>query len=268
MPVLGRGRVRAGWFCAGPCRASGGARRHRGRPATTEGGAGPPELGPGPRASGAGGVPHDQGARSLVPSLRAPGGCAVPPASPASPPSPRPQVLPLLGLRSALPRVAHAQGRELSYPRGTEPVPSQAGHRTWPSCHSATRIRWVAYGGAVYSGCGPGLSSLMLPLPRHLGHSGSSSKDISPLTVNSPGHAATRPVACLSKDRANATGLTFRDLEPGGADRWPISRRRIVEVESLIKSGQLVACEAAVKTGSRRSEVQVDPDGTLLSQRQ
>ena len=43
---------------------------------------------------------------------------------------------------------------------------------------------------------------------------------------------------------------------------------QIVKVESLTKSGKLVAYEAAVKTGSKRSEVQVDPDGKALSQKQ
>ncbi len=43
---------------------------------------------------------------------------------------------------------------------------------------------------------------------------------------------------------------------------------QIVKVESLTKSGKLVAYEAGVKTGSKRSEVQVDPDGKKLSQKQ
>jgi uncharacterized membrane protein YkoI len=43
---------------------------------------------------------------------------------------------------------------------------------------------------------------------------------------------------------------------------------QIVKVESLTKSGKLVAYEAAVKTGGKRSEVKVDPDGKPLSQKQ
>ena len=43
---------------------------------------------------------------------------------------------------------------------------------------------------------------------------------------------------------------------------------QIVKVESLTKSGKLVAYEATVKTGSKRFEVQVDPDGKKLSQKQ
>jgi uncharacterized membrane protein YkoI len=43
---------------------------------------------------------------------------------------------------------------------------------------------------------------------------------------------------------------------------------QIVKVESLTKSGKLVAYEAAVKTGSKRAEVQVDPDGKALAQRE
>jgi hypothetical protein len=43
---------------------------------------------------------------------------------------------------------------------------------------------------------------------------------------------------------------------------------QIVKVESLTKSGKLVAYEAAAKTGSKRSEVRVGPDGKPLSQKQ
>ncbi len=39
----------------------------------------------------------------------------------------------------------------------------------------------------------------------------------------------------------------------------------ITKVESLTKSGKLVAYEAAVKTGTKRSEVQVGPDGQKLA---
>jgi hypothetical protein len=38
----------------------------------------------------------------------------------------------------------------------------------------------------------------------------------------------------------------------------------ITKVESLTKNGKLVAYEAVVKTGSKRSEVQVGPDGKKL----
>jgi hypothetical protein len=40
---------------------------------------------------------------------------------------------------------------------------------------------------------------------------------------------------------------------------------RITKVESLTKSGKLVAYEAAIVTGGKRSEVQVGPDGTALT---
>jgi len=39
----------------------------------------------------------------------------------------------------------------------------------------------------------------------------------------------------------------------------------IRKVESLTKNGKLVAYEAAVKTGTKNSEVQVDPDGKKLA---
>ena len=39
----------------------------------------------------------------------------------------------------------------------------------------------------------------------------------------------------------------------------------IVKVESLTKNGKLVAYEAAVKTGTKRSEIQVGPDGQKLA---
>jgi hypothetical protein len=40
---------------------------------------------------------------------------------------------------------------------------------------------------------------------------------------------------------------------------------RIDKIESLTKSGKLVAYEAVVKTGKKRSEVQVGPDGDKLA---
>ena len=39
----------------------------------------------------------------------------------------------------------------------------------------------------------------------------------------------------------------------------------ISKVESLTKNGKLVAYEAAVKTGTKRSEIQVGPDGKKLA---
>jgi uncharacterized membrane protein YkoI len=39
----------------------------------------------------------------------------------------------------------------------------------------------------------------------------------------------------------------------------------IIKVESLTKNGKLVAYEAAVKTGTKRSEIQVGPDGNKLA---
>ena len=39
----------------------------------------------------------------------------------------------------------------------------------------------------------------------------------------------------------------------------------IEKVESLTKQGKIVAYEAAVKTGTKRSEIQVGPDGKKLS---
>ena len=42
----------------------------------------------------------------------------------------------------------------------------------------------------------------------------------------------------------------------------------ITKVESLTKRGKLVAYEAAVKNGSKRSEVQVGPDGKKLARPQ
>jgi hypothetical protein len=39
----------------------------------------------------------------------------------------------------------------------------------------------------------------------------------------------------------------------------------ITRVESLTKEGKLVAYEAAVKTGMKRSEIQVGPDGQKLT---
>jgi hypothetical protein len=39
----------------------------------------------------------------------------------------------------------------------------------------------------------------------------------------------------------------------------------IIKVESLIKGGKLVAYEAAVKTGTKKSEIQVGPDGKKLA---
>jgi hypothetical protein len=39
----------------------------------------------------------------------------------------------------------------------------------------------------------------------------------------------------------------------------------ISKVESLTKNGKLVAYEAAVKTGTKRSEIQVGPDGNKLA---
>jgi hypothetical protein len=39
----------------------------------------------------------------------------------------------------------------------------------------------------------------------------------------------------------------------------------ISKVESLTKGGKLVAYEAVVKTGTKRSEVQVGPDGKKLA---
>jgi len=40
---------------------------------------------------------------------------------------------------------------------------------------------------------------------------------------------------------------------------------KIGKVESLTKNGKLVAFEAAVKTGNKRSEIQVGPDGKKLA---
>jgi hypothetical protein len=40
---------------------------------------------------------------------------------------------------------------------------------------------------------------------------------------------------------------------------------RITKVESLTKGGKLVAYEAVVKTGGKRSEIQVGPDGKRLA---
>lgn len=40
---------------------------------------------------------------------------------------------------------------------------------------------------------------------------------------------------------------------------------KITKVESLTKNGKLVAYEAAVKTGEKRSEVQVGPEGARLA---
>jgi hypothetical protein len=42
-------------------------------------------------------------------------------------------------------------------------------------------------------------------------------------------------------------------------------RGRITEVESLTKHGTLVAYEAQVRTGTKRSEIQVGPDGKPLA---
>jgi hypothetical protein len=39
----------------------------------------------------------------------------------------------------------------------------------------------------------------------------------------------------------------------------------IATVESITKSGKLVAYEAGVKTGTKRSEIQVGPDGKKLA---
>ena len=43
---------------------------------------------------------------------------------------------------------------------------------------------------------------------------------------------------------------------------------RITKVESLTKRGALVAYEAQVRTGTKRSEIQVGPDGKKLAQPQ
>ena len=45
-------------------------------------------------------------------------------------------------------------------------------------------------------------------------------------------------------------------------------RRTIVKVESLTKNGTLVAYEAVVKAGAKRSEIQVGPDGEKLIHKQ
>lgn len=42
----------------------------------------------------------------------------------------------------------------------------------------------------------------------------------------------------------------------------------IIKVESLTKHGAIVAYEAQVRTGPKRSEVQVGPDGKPLAQEQ
>ena len=44
--------------------------------------------------------------------------------------------------------------------------------------------------------------------------------------------------------------------------------RTIVKVESLTKNGTLVAYEAVVKAGAKRSEIQVGPNGEKLAKRQ
>jgi len=44
--------------------------------------------------------------------------------------------------------------------------------------------------------------------------------------------------------------------------------RTIVKVESLTKNGTLVAYEAVVKAGAKRSEIQVGPNGEKLGKRQ
>jgi uncharacterized membrane protein YkoI len=41
--------------------------------------------------------------------------------------------------------------------------------------------------------------------------------------------------------------------------------RSIAKIESLTKNGKLVAYEAVVKTGTKRSEIQVGPDGQKLA---
>jgi hypothetical protein len=40
---------------------------------------------------------------------------------------------------------------------------------------------------------------------------------------------------------------------------------KIVKVESLTKNGRLVAYEAVVRTGKKRHEIQVGPDGRKLA---
>jgi len=44
--------------------------------------------------------------------------------------------------------------------------------------------------------------------------------------------------------------------------------RTIVKVESLTKNGTLVAYEAVVKAGAKRSEIQVGPNGAKLAKKQ
>ena len=44
--------------------------------------------------------------------------------------------------------------------------------------------------------------------------------------------------------------------------------RTIVKIESLTKNGTLVAYEAVVKAGAKRSEIQVGPNGEKLTKRQ
>jgi hypothetical protein len=44
-----------------------------------------------------------------------------------------------------------------------------------------------------------------------------------------------------------------------------VGKGTIEKVETLTKKGQLVAYEADVKTGTKRSEVQVGPDGKKLA---
>jgi len=45
-------------------------------------------------------------------------------------------------------------------------------------------------------------------------------------------------------------------------------KRTIVKVESLTKNGTLVAYEAVVKAGAKRSEIQVGPNGEKLAKKQ
>jgi hypothetical protein len=166
-------------------------------------------------------------AQTRVPGVLAPDstGCANRARSTASKRSAPPRS-PSHGLRRP-----HRDGRHLEHPershggdphpRQTDPVPLQSGHRPWPRRQSATRICCVGDRGTAYSGRGPGSSTLIVPWPRHLGHSGASSKEVLPLTMDSL--ATRQPVPCVtpcrvwSKNDANAAGLALSHLAPSGA---------------------------------------------------
>ena len=81
------------------------------------------------------------------------------------------------------------------------------------------------------------------------------------------GVSVAQGVAGRIKELRAARGWSAQSLadECARLGLTSLNRGTIAKIESLTKNGKLVAYEAVVKTGTKRSEIQVGPDGQKLA---